>query len=216
METHKDLKTLLNDALELKNLDHKRLSELTGVQEQYLWAIQNMEIDKLPSAPYVRGYIKKISETLHINHDELWELYNRELKQKTSGEYDKLPINRFAIKHPSRNKQVLIALVIILALYLAMNLGRIRGEPKLEIVNPLLPVTTAFYQTFVLAGQTERYNKLTINGKEIFVNPDGNFSEGYELQPGPNMIEFKAKKLLWKEKTVTKQIFYQPSTIIKQ
>ena len=216
MEPHKDLKTLLSDALELKNLDHKRLSELTGVPERFLWAIQNMEIDKLPPPPYVRGYIKKISELLHINHDELWELYSRELKQRTSGEYDKLPVNRFAIIHPSRNKQILIALGVVFALYLIMNFGRIRGEPKLEIINPLLSVTTASYQTFVLAGQTERYNKLTINGKEIFINSNGSFSEGYELQPGPNMIEFKAKKLLGKEKTITKQIFYQPSTVIKQ
>ncbi|MEK9170628.1 MAG: helix-turn-helix domain-containing protein [Patescibacteria group bacterium] len=216
MEPHKDLKTLLNDALELKNLDHKRLSELTGVPERYIWAIQNMEIDKLPPSPYVRGYIKKISETLHVNHDELWELYSRELKQSTSGKYDKLPANRFAIIQPSRNKQILIILGIIIALYLIMNIGRIRGEPKLEIINPSLPVTTAYYQTFVLAGRTERYDKLTINGKEIFVNQDGSFSEGYELQPGSNAIEFKSKKLLGMEKTVTKQIFYQPSTIIKK
>jgi len=212
MEPHKDLKTLLADALELKNINMEHLSQSTGVPEHYLWAIQNMEIDRLPSAPYVRGYIKKISETLHINHDELWELYSKELKRKTSGEYDKLPINRFAIRHISKNKQLSIALGIIIILYAAFNFGRIRGEPTLEIVNPLMPMTTAFYKTFVLAGKTEQNNKLTINNVEAFVNPDGTFSKGYDLAPGLNMIEFKAKKFLGREKIITKQILYQPLT----
>ncbi len=41
MEPHKDLKTLLADALELKNLDHKRLSELTGIPQSTISAIEN-------------------------------------------------------------------------------------------------------------------------------------------------------------------------------
>ena len=107
MEPHKDLKTLLNDALELRNVNHEKLAQLTGVPERFLWAIQNLEIDKLPSLPYVRGYIKKISEALDLNHEELWGLYRKELEYKTSGAYDKLPANRFAIKHLSKHSILL-------------------------------------------------------------------------------------------------------------
>ena len=109
-EYHKDLKTLLNEALDLKNVNHEKLAELTGVPERFLWAIQNVEVEKLPPAPYIRGYIQKISEALHLNHDELWELYKKELEHKTSGVYDTLPVNRFAIRHLTRKTLFFIAL----------------------------------------------------------------------------------------------------------
>src|SRR3989344_48366 len=121
MEPHRNLKTLLDEALELRNVNHGKLAELTGIPERYIWAIQNLETEKLPSAPYVRGYIKKISEVLRLNHDEIWELYKKELSHNQSGAYDTLPTNRFAIKQLSRRAIFFSALGIILALYLLLN-----------------------------------------------------------------------------------------------
>jgi hypothetical protein len=209
MEAHKDLKTLLNDALELRNVNHEKLAQLTGVPERFLWAIQNLEIDKLPSLPYVRGYIKKISEVLDLNHEELWGLYKKELGYKTSGAYDKLPTNRFAIKHLSKNSILLGALGLLLILYLATNFARLIGKPNLIITYPNESVIATLENPIVLTGRLNQKDKLTINGEEIFINSDGSFLKEYTLQPGANNIEFKAKRLLGKEITVIRQIIYQ-------
>ena len=206
METHKDLKTLLDDALELRNVNHEKLAELTGISERYLWAIQNLETEKLPAAPYVRGYLKKISEVLHLNHDELWEMYKKELAQKTSGRYDTLPANRFAIRHLSRRELFFLGAGALLILYVVINIPRLIGKPNLIISHPAAPLFTVFENTVTLTGQLNQKDKLTINNEEIFVSKNGEFSHVYSLQPGINKIEFKAKRFLGKEVTSVKEV----------
>ncbi len=207
---HKDLKTLLSEALELRNVNHEKLAQLTGIPERYIWAIQNLEIEKLPSAPYVRGYIKKISEVLKLNHDEIWELYKKELNHNQSGAYDTLPTNRFAIKHLSRRTIFFGALGIVLALYLLLNARQLIGQPNLVITNPATSIISVTDEKIILSGRLKQKDKLTVNGEEIFVAPDGNFSKEYSLQPGLNTIEFKASRLLGREVTIIKEIMYQP------
>jgi len=207
---HRDLKTLLNDALELKNVDQKKLAQLTGISERYLWAIQNLEIDKLPPAPYIRGYLKKISDVLHLNHDELWEMYKKELAHKTSGAYDTLPENRFAMKHLSRREWFLIAVGVLLIIYLLFNFPRLVGKPNLVIVNPTIDSPIMFEPNIFLYGTLNQRDKLTINNEEVFVDENNNFSKLYTLQPGLNAIEFKAKRFLGREAVVTRQVIYQP------
>ena len=211
MEPHKDLKTLLNEALELKNVNHEKLAGITGIPERYIWAIQNIDIEKLPAAPYVRGYIKKISDVLQLNHDELWELYKRELIHKQSGEHDKLPENRFAIQHLSKRTTSLILAGILLLTYLVLNMDRLIGAPKLIITNPEELIVATTENIIMLAGVAEQRDKLTINEEEVFINPDGTFSKEYYLQPGLNTIEFKSKRLLGKETLESRKVLYQPT-----
>jgi len=210
MEAHRNLKTLLDEALELRNVNHEKLAQLTGIPERYIWAIQSLEVEKLPSAPYVRGYIKKISEFLRLNHDEIWELYKKELSHKESGAYDTLPTNRFAIKHLSRRTVFFAALGIILTLYLLLNARQLIGRPNLVITNPEAAATSVSNEKIIFSGKLEQKDKLTINGEEIFISPDGNFSKEYSLQPGLNTIEFKASRLLGKEVSIVKEVMYQP------
>lgn len=212
-QPHKDLKTLIAETLELKNVSLEKLSEATGISERYLWAIQNVEIDKLPATPYVRGYIKKISEVLDLNHDELWELYKKELEKKQSGTgtFDTLPQNRFAIKHIPK-KIFIIAFVAILAIfYIGFNLGRLTGRPSLTIAYPNEEIVISYENTVMLNGKLDQRDKLTINNEEIYVNFDKTFSKSFTLQPGLNKIEFKAKRFLGKEVVINRQIIYQPT-----
>ncbi|OGY67471.1 MAG: hypothetical protein A3H63_01085 [Candidatus Harrisonbacteria bacterium RIFCSPLOWO2_02_FULL_45_10c] len=210
MEPHKDLKTLLDEALELKNVSHDKLAQATGIPERYIWALHNMEIDKLPAAPYVRGYIKKISEILHLNHDELWELYKKALEHKQSGVYDTLPINRFAIKRLS--KKIIIGGVIGAAvlIYILINISRLTGLPKLIVTNPAFDISTTSENIIRLTGYLEQRDKLLVNEEEIFIASDGTFNKEYDLQPGLNTIEFKAQRFLGREVTEIKQVMYQP------
>lgn len=210
-EAHKDLKALLNEALELRNVNHEKLAQLTGISERYIWAIQNMEISKLPSLPYVHGYIKKISSVLHLNHDEIWDLYKKELEKNTSGKYDTLPINRFALQQLSRRKLASIALIFFLIIYILVNAASLIGKPKLTITNPAEGTASVNSETINLSGKAKQKDKLTINGEEIFVGKNGEFSKEYALQPGLNIIEFKARRFLGRETTIERQILYQPA-----
>lgn len=210
-EPHNDLKSLLSEALELRNVNHEKLSQLTGISERYIWAIQNVELDKLPPSPYVRGYIKKIAEVLRLNHDEIWDLYRKELLHKTSGKYDTLPENRFAIRHLSRKQMIAGTIGIIFVFYLIFNISSLLGKPNLSVNNPQQSIITTSENHLLLSGTLAQRDKLTINGEEIFINTDGSFTKDFPLQPGLNTVEFKAQRFLGRETLVTRQILYQPS-----
>ncbi len=210
IEPHNNLKSLLGEALELRNVNHEKLAQITGISERYIWAIQNGEFDKLPSSPYVRGYIKKIAETLRLNHDEIWELYKKELARKTSGKYDTLPENRFAIRQLSRKQLFSLALGALFVLYLLFNISRLLGKPDLQVTQPQQAILTTLENHIVLAGTLTQQDKLTINGEEVFVSADNTFSKDFPLQPGLNVIELKAQRFLGRETIETKQVLYQP------
>ncbi len=205
-EPHHDLKTLLGEALELRNVDHEKLAQLTGISERYIWAIQNVELEKLPPAPYVRGYLKKIAEVLHLNHDEIWDLYRKELAHKTSGRYDTLPENRFAIRRISRTQIFWGAVGVFLALYLLVNIGNLIGTPNLRITNPAQPIATTTDSHIVVTGTLDRQDKLTINGTEVFIDANSVFSQDVPLQPGLNDITFIAQRFLGRNISMTRQV----------
>lgn len=209
-EPHGDLKSLLSEALELRNVNHEKLAQITGISERYIWAIQNLEVEKLPPSPYVRGYIKKIAEVLRLNHDEIWDLYRKELSHKTSGKYDTLPENRFAIRQLSRKQIFALTLGIIFAFYLLFNISRLLGKPNLEISWPGQSVTATSENRIILTGTLDQRDKLTINGEEVFIGADGAFTKELLLQLGLNVIEFKAQRFLGRETSETRQVLYQP------
>ena len=134
MTHHSNIKTLLDEACGLKHIDYAKLAELSGIPERYILAIQNIDTKKLPAAPYVRGYLKKISEVLGLDYTEVLDLYKKELEQKTSGEHDTLPFNRFAIKRFSKKILIYSALCILVGTYLIMNSSRLLGEPNLVML----------------------------------------------------------------------------------
>jgi len=75
----KNLSELITETLELRNLDVKKLSELTDIPTYYLTALIDGELLKLPAAPYIRGYLIKIAQTLRIDSDVLLRAYKQEI-----------------------------------------------------------------------------------------------------------------------------------------
>lgn len=203
-------KTLLAEAMEIKNINHEKLAQFTGIPKHFIIAIENADINHLPSSPYVRNYIKKISEILDLNEEDLWKNYEKDLEYKQSGEFDKMPSNRFALRKASKKKIVLISGIIILLIIIILNYKNIVGLPYLEINNPTKELASVIDSKIILAGKINPQDKLTINGAETSSDTFGNFQYPFNLQPGLNTIEFTVKKLIGKEKTVVKQIMYEP------
>lgn len=212
MEQVKDLKTIIAEAMELRNYDRAKLAQITGIPEHYILFIENLNTAKLPAAPYVHGYFKKIAGTLHLNFEDLWKMYEKELTQKSSGPSDKLPVNRFAIK-PINKKVVLgILITIFLIIYILINARSFFGKPLLEIKNPADETAISESAIITLEGVADSRNKLTINNEEVLIDQNGKFSTTYNLQPGLNTIEFKVKKFLGRENLIIKQVLHQPKT----
>ncbi len=214
----KSLKEIFNEALELRNLDVKKLSEITDIPVHYLSAFSSGDPRKLPASPYVRGYLAKIADILKVDGNSLLEAYKREISiwpAKSSGPEDKLPSNRYALK--SKRKIAVIGAaatgVVVILIFLAFQFSGFLGNPKIEITNPVEDSIVINNPIIKLAGIINPQDKLTINNEEVLAKTDGRFEKEFSLQPGPNAVEFKVKRFLGKEITVTKIITYQPEMI---
>lgn len=207
----KSFKDLLWEHLETKGLTLERVYQLTGVPKHYLEAIFKGEWDKLPAAPYARGYFKKLESLLGVPDNHFWQLYKEEVDLKISGPTDKLPENRYEIKAGNRKWPWLIVAVLAIGVYLFLGLDRSLGVPEIQVTNPLNALTVSTLPNFILTGQMNNQDKLLINGEEMYVDKDGRFEKTYNLQPGLNTFEIIAKRFLGKETKVVKQVIYQPN-----
>jgi len=212
-ERRNNLSSLILETLRAKNLSVEKLSQMTGVPERFLNLLIEERFEKLPAAPYVRGYLLKIAQALNLEGNRLWGEYLKDNALiRRSGKKDELPPNRFALSVITVNKKIIafVGVLLILGIFVAIRLPSILGVPEL-IVDVEDDVVTSS-SVITLSGTIELKDQLTINGELIYPDSNGAFTKTVTLEPGFNTFVFNAKRFLGKERTAVKQIFYQTST----
>lgn len=209
METT-SLKDLLREHLELKGLTPKKIADMTSIPERYIMTLLEGTDEYLPPAPYVHGYITKLSGILNFDKETVWRLYQKESLLRRAGNEDRLPGNRFAVK--PFNRAWLFGTVIIGAgaAYLIFNLYSIVTPPTLRITVPADENSATAQQTIILQGVTNPAYTLAVNGSEVYIEKNGSFQKEFPLQEGLNTVIFVAKKFLGKETRVMRSIMYTP------
>lgn len=205
----KNFHEFFSEIVERSGSNIDKLAELTGISPRYLRAFCEGDFKKLPSLPYVRGYLMKISNVLGIDGQELWSAYKEELKAKIVID-DTLPLNRFALKPRSCKNLAIGIIIIFVIIFLIWRLDDLLGIPKIEISNPANDLIVN-EDIINIKGTINNYrDKLLINNEEIFIAKDGKFEKEYHLAPGANAIEFRLKRFLGKEVSEVRRVVYQP------
>lgn len=207
---HKSFHEFLKEQIADKGFSVKKIALETGIAERHLQALLDADVKRLPSAPYIRGYLVKIAKLLDLNSNALWNIYQEEHLISTSGAADTLPGNRYALRAIPRSLAAAAVLLLLAALYLGTNAGRLFGKPRLEIYSP--PTVTALtnLSPFALAGAINPADRLLIGGEEVVVESNGAFRKEYALEPGVNQIEFSVRRFLGKEIRIVRRIIYAP------
>ena len=200
------LKDIIGEALDHEGWHARKLAEATGISENYIRLFLDGNLQKLPPAPYVKGYLNKIAVVLELDKDDLWQTYKDETGNAAfSGPDDRLPTNRFAIQSVSNKIIIFGALGILIIIYLGWNIDKMIGLPNLKITLPSADTSTVTAPTISIEGQTDYSSKLTINGEQIYLDKDGSFVKEISLEEGLNSIEIIAKKFLGREIKITKK-----------
>lgn len=210
MSEQKTLSSEILEALRAKGLSLPKLSQMTGISERVLETFINEEYQKLPAAPYIRGYLMQISKSLDLNGQLLWQKYlrgNEELK--SSGGKDELPKNRFLVK--KINSGIVLSLVIFLgiAFYVLFQIYGAWAEPNLEIFN-VEDLDVIVSRAFLVEGRINPGDVLFINEEKRYTDKMGEFGEELILSPGLNYIDFKVRRFLGKEARRTLRVFFEP------
>lgn len=201
---------IILEAMRYYDLNLEKLSRSSGISERHLEALLEEKFKQLPSAPYVHGYLTKISAILNLNSEELWRIYlkdNHNLRR--SGEKDQLPPNRFSYRFWLSRRFIILATgVVIVGLYVFFQTSFFFNKPGLDFENLSEDSFIADNDKFIFRGKIEAPASLFINDEQISIDSVGSFEKTVYLNPGLNVFTFRAKKALGKELKVIKQIFY--------
>lgn len=206
----KPFKEIIIDAIEHKGLSIGKLAELSRVPEHYVELIIRGDYEKLPSSPYLHGYFTRLSETLNLESELVWQVFKKEFDIRTSGEKDLLPKNRFAFE-PINNTKIftISSFVVLVFVYLIFRFNALFGKPYLVVLDPAESNISTNIETYVLRGNAELENKLSINNELVDIKEDGSFEKSVLLQEGVNTFEIKTKKFLGRETSVSRQIIFE-------
>lgn len=212
----KTFKESLKDEMKEQGITTEKLAELTGISPNHIRALLDSDIKNLPSAPYVRGYIQRLSEVLSIDGSALWKQYSQEEHIRRSGLHDTLPGNRFAIKE-FNTKRIFIGIIAIAALiYIVPMIIDFLGKPSLEINTPGEDTKIVTEQSLTIKGKIKNTNdRVFINGTEIQIENDGSFEFTKQLDEGSNAFSIVAKRFLGREMSIERTVFYTPTTTEK-
>lgn len=206
-----------NQKLKERGLTLKQLSDTTGIALKHLESFSHGRFEHLPSAPYVHGYFVKLGPILGFEPDEWWNRIKEEDTVHRSGSADRMPDNRFSRLRGRALVWGGIAAVLV-GIYIAARFTTIIGEPNIIIAKPDAQAAgfsgNVTNSVVVFEGWVRNGDTLTVNGAGVPLGPDGSFSAEVTLRPGPNTVEFKAKKFLGREITTTRQMYYDDSLII--
>jgi hypothetical protein len=209
MSKQNDLGEALRDLMKSKGVGPQKLSSITDVPKRFLDAILQGDMDKLPPRPYIRGYLFKISNALGVDNDALWQIYMSSAETLSSGENDRLPVNRFAIKKLSPRMVVFILFGLLVVTFVGMNINRIIGKPMISVNVP----ETTDQQVLRVDGLIDPRDRLTLNGELIYTDEEGNFTKDVQMELGDaNTLIFKVKRYLGRETTLIKRVVYQTTT----
>lgn len=207
---HSEFANFLNERARERNIGMKRLSELTGISLKHIEGILSGDPARLPSPPYLRGYLQKLGGVLGFDAEEAWEQMKRFSEPKSSGKMDELPKNRFS-KKPVGKYFLLGGIAIVLILYAAFRFYEISGKPDLSVSYPGENMAVVDMDSISVSGKIYNGDEVKINGESVDIQPGGSWQKSVSLQPGINTLEITAKKFLGRETSVIRQVLYQPS-----
>jgi len=185
--------------------------QATQIRRKYLEAIEGSNYSALPGPVYIENFLKKYAEFLKVSSDFVLNLYHQQDKKVLKKEYQpttptprkKLPKE---VITPRLMRIVIISLIVVVGLtYLGLEITKIFSPPELSIISPNDYLTVTDNSIEVL-GTTEPEALVKINGKQVFLNENGGFSELVNLNEGLNTITVTASKKRSKDNTIIRNI----------
>lgn len=197
---------------EQAELTLRETSRRIQASPRFLQALEEDDYKKFPAKVYALGFLKRLLRELATpNQDEWLKEFNNEWEvrmfRKTK-EALPLPENRGEDPYitPARLwTGTGILLFISLLIFLGSRFGNFVASPELNLETPREQEAVAG-GTVKVKGRTEKESQLTVNGREIKIDGQGNFEEDIELATGLNTLEFLTRNRFGKENRAVRHV----------
>lgn len=109
--------------------------------------------------------------------------------------------------------------IFLFGLAAVVVLAYVLFQARFLIIGPVVQLTTEFkpvYNERIIAvdGQAENITDITLNGRPIYTNESGVFSEKLVLENGYTIMTIRARDRYGRETTLTRSFVYRPASSI--
>lgn len=194
-----------------KKLNFEDIEKSTKIRKKFLLALEENAWEKLPSLPYIKGFIRNYSIFLGLKPDEMVAIFRRNFQ-----EHEKTGILPSGLTHPLDEPafhftpQVGLAGIIAVFLllffgYLFLQFRSYTNPPNLNIIKP---AEGEIFSTgkIQVAGKTDEDAVISVNNQKIALTQNGEFTTALLLSPGVNSIIIESTSKYGKTRTVTRTI----------
>jgi transcriptional regulator with XRE-family HTH domain len=182
-------------------LSLKEIGQRLGIKEEYLNNLESGNYKDLPPQVYVRGFIKSYADLLGIDGGQLIKIYNREMSFLSEDAGEK-PAENAAGKFDLRDYLVITPKLLTLAFSLVVlgglgyyfyhQVNSFNSKPYLYVDSPASDEVVK-EKDLLVQGKTEKDALLQINGQDVSVGGDGDFSQKVTLSAGRNHLLIEAR-----------------------
>lgn len=194
-----------------KRLDLETVEKDIRIRKKFLLAIEDNSWNKLPSLPYIKGFLRNYSRYLDLKPEEIVAIFRRQfIGQDKDGVIPKglaNPLDEPIIYlTPQRTVGALIILFIILFFgYLFFQYRIFTSPPPLTIIKP--DEGEIIHSSKInVKGKTDNDAVVSVNNQKTVVSSDGEFNVQLSLSPGVNSIIIEAVSKYGKKKIINRTI----------
>lgn len=193
-------------------LDLAEVARRIQISLRLLQALEEDKYEKFPAKVYALGFFKRLLNELVLTDQEEWlKEFNNEWEvrmfRKTK-EVVPLPENRGREPYFTPTQFWTIAGILLFAallIFLSLRFVDFVAPPELTLERPH-EQEVAEKTTVMVKGKTEKESQLTVNGRGIKIDGQGNFEEEIETMPGLNTLEFRVQNRFGKESRVVRHV----------
>jgi len=199
----------LKEARKKARMSLSDLAKQTKISKEHLRALEECRFADIPYADiYQKNFIKRYAEILNLPVEDILnqflveEVNSAKKKEKV---YKKIKKTRFQNLPSLLRASVMIIAVIGLIGYLSWQIKSIVKPPELTLFSPQNGYITDDNE-LLIHGKTHQETQVSVNGKDITNDNDGQFKEIVNLSPGINTITVSAQKKHGKSTTIVRHV----------
>ncbi len=190
----KTIGPVLRDYRQKHHLSPGELSRRTMVPTDFIEALEEEDLNRLPAPALVKGYVRLIAQEISLPEENAIALFRRDL--------DRSPASNPVKPHRRRGWRFWFTprILSLTILWLAILVGGAWLFQKWQQLGrpPQLTVETPINSAIVVApisvtGKTDPDASLTINTELVSLDPQGNFTYSLDLPPGERAIVVQAR-----------------------
>lgn len=203
---------LLKEERLKKNFTLEQVEKATKIRRKYLESIETDNFKKMPSSPYVQGFIKNYSDYLGLRSHTVLALFRRQFLEN---QRKVATVEEPLIQSPARitpNKVILtflVLLVISLFSYFYRQYQLLHQPPPLTVEQPHDELVTK-KELIAVFGDTDPDATLTINNEPLIVKEDGKYYKDIPLTIGNNTLSVEATSRIGEKTLVIRRITRLP------